>query len=110
MPQASFNYINSIVGSGVIGISYALEKAGFGLGLILLVIVAYITDYSLILMVQCGHLCGRFSYTGVMEAVYGKFGYYLMVVLQIMYPFLGKMLREFEKRDSNSIFSNQLQP
>lgn len=90
MPQASFNYINSIVGSGVIGISYALEKAGFGLGLILLVLVAYITDYSLILMVQCGHLCGRFSYTGVMEAVYGKFGYYLMVVLQIMYPFLGE--------------------
>lgn len=52
LPQASFNYINSIVGSGVIGIPYALHRAGFGLGLLLLVLVAIITDYSLILMVS----------------------------------------------------------
>jgi len=54
LPQASFNYINSIVGSGVIGIPYALHRAGFGLGLALLILVAYITDYSLILMVSGG--------------------------------------------------------
>ncbi|XP_058834141.1 putative sodium-coupled neutral amino acid transporter 11 [Topomyia yanbarensis] len=88
LPQASFNYINSIVGSGVIGIPYALHRAGFGLGLFLLVLVAVITDYSLILMVRCGHLCGRFSYPGVMEAAYGKGGYYLLSLLQFMYPFL----------------------
>ncbi|XP_058465697.1 putative sodium-coupled neutral amino acid transporter 11 [Malaya genurostris] len=88
LPQASFNYINSIVGSGVIGIPYALHRAGFGLGLFLLVLVAVITDYSLILMVRCGHLCGRFSYPGVMEAAYGKTGYYLLSLLQFMYPFL----------------------
>ncbi|XP_035914226.1 putative sodium-coupled neutral amino acid transporter 11 [Anopheles stephensi] len=88
LPQASFNYINSIVGSGVIGIPYALHRAGFGLGLFLLVIVAVITDYSLILMVRCGHLSGRFSYPGVMEAAYGKGGYYLLSLLQFMYPFL----------------------
>lgn len=52
LPQASFNYINSIVGSGVIGIPYAFHRAGFGLGLLLLILVAYITDYSLILMVS----------------------------------------------------------
>lgn len=52
LPQAAFNYINSIVGSGVIGIPYAFHKAGFGLGLLLLAFVAVITDYSLILMVS----------------------------------------------------------
>ena len=52
LPQASFNYINSIVGSGVIGIPYALHRAGFGLGMMLLILVAIITDYSLILMVS----------------------------------------------------------
>lgn len=52
LPQASFNYINSIVGSGVIGIPYAFHRAGFGLGFLLLILVAYITDYSLILMVR----------------------------------------------------------
>ncbi|XP_065368854.1 putative sodium-coupled neutral amino acid transporter 11 [Calliphora vicina] len=88
LPQASFNYINSIVGSGVIGIPYAFHRAGFGLGLMLLILVAYITDYSLILMVKCGHICGRFSYPGIMEAAYGKYGYYLLSLLQFMYPFL----------------------
>uniref|UniRef100_A0A1B0CDE8 Putative sodium-coupled neutral amino acid transporter 11 n=1 Tax=Lutzomyia longipalpis TaxID=7200 RepID=A0A1B0CDE8_LUTLO len=88
LPQAAFNYINSIVGSGVIGIPYAFHKAGFGLGLMLLILVAYVTDYSLILMVRCGHMCGRFSYPGIMEAAYGKWGYYLLSILQFTYPFL----------------------
>lgn len=52
LTQTSFNYINSIVGSGVIGIPYALVRAGYGMGLILLIFVAAITDYSLRLMVK----------------------------------------------------------
>lgn len=52
LSETSFNYINSIVGSGVIGIPYALVRAGYGVGLLLLVFVAVITDYSLRLMVN----------------------------------------------------------
>lgn len=52
LSETSFNYINSIVGSGVIGIPYALVRAGYGVGLILLIFVAVITDYSLRLMVN----------------------------------------------------------
>uniref|UniRef100_A0A182MNF3 Putative sodium-coupled neutral amino acid transporter 11 n=1 Tax=Anopheles culicifacies TaxID=139723 RepID=A0A182MNF3_9DIPT len=33
-------------------------------------------------------MSGRFSYPGVMEAAYGKGGYYLLSLLQFMYPFL----------------------
>ncbi|KAL5288031.1 SLC38A11 family protein [Megaselia abdita] len=88
LSHASFNYINAIIGSGVIGIPYALHRAGFGLGFLLLILVAVVTDYSLILMIKCGHLCGRFSYPGIMEAAYGKYGYYLLSLLQFMYPLL----------------------
>lgn len=42
------------------------------------------------LQVRCGHICGRFSYPGIMEAAYGKYGYYLLSLLQFMYPFLGE--------------------
>lgn len=52
LSETSFNYINSIVGSGVIGIPYALVRAGYGVGLLLLIFVAIITDYSLRLMVN----------------------------------------------------------
>ncbi|XP_065167119.1 putative sodium-coupled neutral amino acid transporter 11 [Atheta coriaria] len=85
---ASFNYINSVLGSGVIGMPYALHEAGFGLGLLLLFLVAFITDYSLILMVRAGHLCGRYTYQGIMEAAFGRPGYILLSILQFVYPFI----------------------
>ncbi|KAJ9573587.1 hypothetical protein L9F63_009041, partial [Diploptera punctata] len=88
LPLASFNYINSIIGSGVIGIPYALHQAGFGIGLILLVLVAVATDYSLVLMIRSGHLSGAFSYQGLMEAAFGKPGYILLSFLQFIYPFI----------------------
>lgn len=88
LPLASFNYINSIIGSGVIGIPYAFQQAGFGLGVILLLGMALITDYSLILMVRSGHLSGSFSYQGLMQAAFGKPGYVLLSILQFTYPFI----------------------
>lgn len=72
------------------GIPYALHEAGFGLGMILLVFVAYVTDYSLILMVRSGHIAGKFSYQGIMEAAFGRPGYILLSLLQFIYPFIGK--------------------
>ncbi|XP_011499111.1 PREDICTED: putative sodium-coupled neutral amino acid transporter 11 [Ceratosolen solmsi marchali] len=88
LPLASFNFINSIIGSGVIGIPYALHQAGFGLGIALLIIVAVLTDYSLILMVRSGHLCGEMSYQGLMRASFGRPGFYILTALQFVYPFI----------------------
>ncbi|XP_046660531.1 putative sodium-coupled neutral amino acid transporter 11 [Homalodisca vitripennis] len=88
LKQASFNYINSIVGSGIIGIPYAFQQAGFGLGILLLALVAWVTDYSLRLMVQSAHVSGTFSYSGIMAAAFGSTGFYLLSTLQFMYPFI----------------------
>ncbi|KAG8039591.1 hypothetical protein G9C98_008234 [Cotesia typhae] len=88
LPLASFNFINSIIGSGVIGIPYALHQSGFGLGILLLIIVAVLTDYSLILMVRSGHLCGEMSYQGLMRASFGRPGFYILTALQFIYPFI----------------------
>ncbi|XP_014489244.1 PREDICTED: putative sodium-coupled neutral amino acid transporter 11 isoform X2 [Dinoponera quadriceps] len=88
LPLASFNFINSIIGSGVIGIPYALHQAGFGLGIGLLILVAALTDYSLILMVRSGHICGEMSYQGLMRASFGRAGFYILTALQFVYPFI----------------------
>ena len=56
------NYINSIIGSGVIGMAYAVSESGWLLSVILLFIVALLTDYSLILVVKCGLISGTSSY------------------------------------------------
>lgn len=74
-----------------IGIPYALHQSGFFLGLVLLVVVAVLTDYSLILMVRSGHLCGEMSYQGLMRASFGRPGFYILTTLQFIYPFIGKI-------------------
>jgi len=44
---ASANMINSIVGAGIIGIPYALKQSGLMAGVMLLVLVGFLTDKSL---------------------------------------------------------------
>lgn len=71
------------------GIPYALHQAGFGTGLLLLILVALATDYSLVLLIRSGHLSGAFSYQGLMEAAFGRAGFILLSLLQFIYPFIG---------------------
>lgn len=49
-----FNLANTIVGAGIIGLAFALAEAGFVLGIVLLVVVAWATDYSLGILIVCG--------------------------------------------------------
>ena len=49
---ASSNLVNSIVGAGIIGIPYALRMSGLWAGVLLLILVAILTDKSLRLLVE----------------------------------------------------------
>ncbi|XP_071961616.1 putative sodium-coupled neutral amino acid transporter 11 [Antedon mediterranea] len=85
---ASFNTANSILGSGIIGIPYAMMKSGLPLGIILLILVAGITDYSLVLLIKSGHLSGTNTYQGLVEVAFGRVGYYFLTIVQFLYPFI----------------------
>jgi solute carrier family 38 (sodium-coupled neutral amino acid transporter), member 11 len=50
---ASSNLMNSIVGAGIIGIPYALRQSGIVMGIFLLALVAYLTDKSLRMLMDC---------------------------------------------------------
>ncbi|KAI1290008.1 putative sodium-coupled neutral amino acid transporter 11 [Halotydeus destructor] len=88
LKQTGFNYVNSIIGSGVIGIPYALHRAGFGLGIVLLLVIAVLTDYSLCILVKAGNIAGVTTYQDVVEAAFGRTGFYLLTVIQFIYPFI----------------------
>lgn len=62
LSATAFNYVNSIIGSGVIGMPYALKESGVLLGLFTLCMVAALTDYSLILLVKNGNLSKTSTY------------------------------------------------
>lgn len=82
------NYINSILGSGIVGIPYALHKAGFGFGLFLLIGLAIVTDYSLSLLVNAANLAGVTSYQDLVHVAFGRPGFFLLTLLQFIYPFI----------------------
>nr|XP_040057290.1 putative sodium-coupled neutral amino acid transporter 11 [Gasterosteus aculeatus aculeatus] len=88
MTSASFNFINSIIGSGIIGLPYALNQAGLSLGLLLLVVVGFITDYSIILLIKGGNLTGTSSYQSLVQSTFGFPGFLILSVLQFLYPFI----------------------
>ncbi|KAK3108965.1 hypothetical protein FSP39_019864 [Pinctada imbricata] len=88
LPMTSFNFINSIIGSGIIGIPFAFKQAGFGLGVLLLILTAVITDYSILLLIEAGKLSNSVSYQGVMLVVCGRYGFYLLTFLQFLYPLI----------------------
>ena len=50
---AAFNFVNSVVGAGIIGIPFALRRAGFWTGLLLLAGVATVTAASIRMLVDC---------------------------------------------------------
>eukprot|EP00096_Caligus_rogercresseyi_P010519 TRINITY_DN3870_c0_g1_i2.p1 TRINITY_DN3870_c0_g1~~TRINITY_DN3870_c0_g1_i2.p1 ORF type:complete len:440 (-),score=48.11 TRINITY_DN3870_c0_g1_i2:19-1338(-) len=86
--KVSFNYINSILGSGIIGVPYAIRQAGLGAGIFLIFLIAWIIDYSLILMIKGGSISGAKSYQELVDKSFGPIGYYIISGLQFIYPLI----------------------
>ncbi|XP_007494349.1 putative sodium-coupled neutral amino acid transporter 11 isoform X3 [Monodelphis domestica] len=86
--SAIFNVVNSITGSGIIGLPYSINQAGLPLGILLLFWVAYVTDFSLILLIKGGVLSGTHSYQALVHKTFGFPGYLLLSLLQFLYPFI----------------------
>ncbi|XP_017952819.1 putative sodium-coupled neutral amino acid transporter 11 [Xenopus tropicalis] len=64
-----------------------MRLAGFPLGLLLLIGVAYVTDYSMILLIKGGSMSGTNTYQSLVSKTFGFPGYFLLSVLQFLYPF-----------------------
>ena len=86
--STSFNYINSILGSGIIAMPYALKNAGIVLGLILFILVSILSNYTLRLMIRNGELSGSSSYQGMMTVCFGRIGFVITCIVQFLFPFL----------------------
>ncbi|CAL8368761.1 unnamed protein product, partial [Arctogadus glacialis] len=67
---------------------YAMNQAGLPLGLLLLVGVAVITDYSIILLIKGGNMSATSSYQALVRSAFGRPGFLLVSLLQFLYPFI----------------------
>ncbi|KAL7561926.1 hypothetical protein ACA910_022486 [Epithemia clementina (nom. ined.)] len=87
----SANLVNAIVGSGIVGIPYAIKQSGFLAGVLLVLICAVLTDKSLRLLVATAkHVCCP-SYETSAEAAYGPVGF-RFVALNMLILSYGAML------------------
>ncbi|CCO27055.1 Putative sodium-coupled neutral amino acid transporter 11 [Rhizoctonia solani AG-1 IB] len=89
MLDSMFNMANSILGAGIIGLPYAVSQAGFVTGIVLLVILAGVTDWTIRLIVRNAKLSGRTSYIDIMGHCYGSSGRAAVSFFQFAFAFGG---------------------
>ena len=70
--SASFNMVNSIVGAGMIGIPFALREAGLVVGILLLVVMGFVTDYSIMLIIKSGIAIDKHNYGDTVSTLLGE--------------------------------------
>lgn len=88
---ASFlNMANSIIGAGIIGLPFSFREAGFFMGIILLIILTLVVDWTIRLIVYNAKLSGRSSYQDVMNHCFGKPGKIAIAIFQFAFAFGGK--------------------
>eukprot|EP01138_Halocafeteria_seosinensis_P000078 gb/GECG01000079.1/.p1 GENE.gb/GECG01000079.1/~~gb/GECG01000079.1/.p1 ORF type:complete len:577 (+),score=46.18 gb/GECG01000079.1/:1-1731(+) len=84
---ASTNYVNSIIGAGIIGLPFALREAGVISGVILIVIVGFIADYSTRLMVGIGVRVNRRTYEELCYFAFGKKGFFVVTLSMFVFAY-----------------------
>ncbi|KAI0717196.1 amino acid transporter [Cerioporus squamosus] len=83
------NMANSILGAGIIGLPYAVRQAGFFTGLVLLVVLCGVTDWTIRLIVLNAKLSGQNSYIGIMNHCFGSSGRAAVSFFQFAFAFGG---------------------
>ncbi len=88
------NFVNTAVGAGVIAVPYALEKTGFFIGLVLIVVAASLIYQGSCYLIKCGLKTSTLDYSKIMEVAFGNAGYYAfgIVVCLFLYGVLAAYL------------------
>ncbi|KAI8329711.1 transmembrane amino acid transporter protein-domain-containing protein [Chlamydoabsidia padenii] len=83
------NMANSIIGAGIIGIPYSIKEAGFGMGILLLMILTVVVDWTIRLLIFNGKLAGRSTYQDLLQFTFGRPGLIAISIFQFVFAFGG---------------------
>lgn len=89
LKSAFMNMANSIIGAGIIGQPYAFRQAGLLAGVVLLVGLTAVVDWTIRLIVINSKLSGANSFQGTVEHCFGKPGLIAISVAQWAFAFGG---------------------
>lgn len=89
LKSAFMNMANSIIGAGIIGQPYALRQAGLLSGILLLVGLTVVVDWTICLIVINSKLSGTSSFQGTVEHCFGRPGLVAISLAQWVFAFGG---------------------
>lgn len=83
------NMSNSIIGAGIIGLPYALLNAGLLTGILLLISLTIVVDWTIRLIPTNAKLSGRDTFQGTVEHCFGRIGLATVSAAQWAFAFGG---------------------
>ena len=89
LKAAFMNMANSIIGAGIIGQPYAMRQAGLVAGVLLLVGLTIVVDWTICLIVINSKLSGTSSFQGTVEHCFGRAGLIAISLAQWVFAFGG---------------------
>jgi amino acid permease len=89
--QVCYNFVNVVVGAGIVGLPYCFLQGGFYGTIFLMIFVCYLTDYSVRMLVKAGIESEVDSYEDLCDALFGAKGWYTVLITMWIYDF-GAML------------------
>lgn len=89
LQSAFMNMANSIIGAGIIGQPYAFKQAGLVSGILLLIGLTIVVDWTICLIVVNSKLAGADSFQGTVEKCFGKSGLIAISLAQWIFAFGG---------------------
>lgn len=89
LKSAFMNMANSIIGAGIIGQPYAFRQAGLLSGVLLLVGLTIVVDWTICLIVVNSKLSGANSFQGTVEKCFGRSGLIAISLAQWLFAFGG---------------------
>jgi len=87
-----------------VGLPYAVRQAGFFTGIILLVLLCAVTDWTIRLIVINAKLSGSHSYIEIMDHCFGSSGRAAVSFFQFAFAFGGWFLSKSKNSDSTTVF------
>eukprot|EP00474_Spongospora_subterranea_P003278 CRZ03736.1 hypothetical protein [Spongospora subterranea] len=87
--RASFNFANTILGAGIIGMPFALKRTGLLMGCLLMMFVAYLSAYSSRMLVQCANKVGATTYEGLCRQILGGKAFNVVLLCMGAFAFGG---------------------
>lgn len=91
LKHAFFNMTNSIVGAGIVGIPMAFLNSGLFMGLVLMVVLTIVNDWTLRLIIINTKLSGTKTYTGFVTHSYGTIGKVVVLLSQGLFAVGGSI-------------------